>query len=141
MRKYTVGIDFGTLSGRAVLVDVKNGEEIASVVMDYPHAVIDSVLPSSGEVLPVNWALEDPRDYTAVLEYLTPALCREAGIKKEQIVGIGIDFTCCTVLPIKKDGTPLVCLPEFDKNKHAYVKLWKHHAATRYARRRSGRTV
>ena len=135
MQKYTVGLDFGTLSGRAVLVDVKSGEEKASVVMDYPHAVIDSVLPSSGEVLPVNWALEDPRDYIAVLEYLTPALCREAGIEKEQIVGIGIDFTCCTVLPIKKDGTPLVSLPEFDKNKHAYVKLWKHHASQPFADR------
>ena len=84
MKKYTVGIDFGTLSGRAVLVDVKSGEEIASVVMDYPHAVIDSILPASGEVLPINWALEDPRDYLAVLEYLFPALCREAGIEKER---------------------------------------------------------
>ncbi len=132
-RKYTVGIDFGTLSGRALLVDVRTGEECASVVMDYPHAVIDDVLPASGEVLPVNWALEDPRDYLAVLEYLIPALCAEAGIKAEQIVGLGIDFTCCTVLPIKADGTPLCALPEFEKNKHAYVKLWKHHASQPYA--------
>ncbi len=131
--KYTVGIDFGTLSGRALLVDVCTGEEIASVVMDYPHAVIDDVLPASGEVLPVNWALEDPRDYLAVLEYLIPALCREANITKEQIVGLGIDFTCCTVLPIKADGTPLCALPEFERNKHAYVKLWKHHASQPYA--------
>ncbi len=134
-RKYTVGIDFGTLSGRALLVDVRTGEECASVVMDYPHAVIDDVLPASGEVLPVNWALEDPRDYLAVLEYLIPALCKEADIKAEQIVGLGIDFTCCTVLPIKADGTPLCALPEFEKNKHAYVKLWKHHASQPYADR------
>ena len=134
-RKYTVGIDFGTLSGRAVLVDVKTGEEIASSVMDYPHAVISTTLPASGEVLPANWALEDPRDYLAVLEYLIPTLCKEADIKAEQIVGLGIDFTCCTVLPIKKDGTPLVCLPEFEKNKHAYVKLWKHHASQKWADR------
>ena len=135
MKKYTVGIDFGTLSGRAVLVDVTNGAEVASVVMDYPNAVISTTLPASGEALPLNWALEDPRDYVAVLEYLFPALCREAGIVKEQIVGVGIDFTCCTVLPIKKDGTALVCLPEFEKNKHAYVKLWKHHAAQDWADR------
>ncbi|MGM9642096.1 MAG: ribulokinase [Eubacteriales bacterium] len=133
--KYTVGIDFGTLSGRALLVDVADGREVASVVMDYPHAVIDEVLPASGEVLPVNWALEDPRDYLLVLEYLIPALCKEAAIKAEQIVGIGIDFTCCTVLPIKADGTPLCALPEFEKNKHAYVKLWKHHASQPYADR------
>ena len=135
MKKYTVGIDFGTLSGRAVLVDVMTGEECASVVMDYPHAVIDSILPASGEVLPINWALEDPRDYLAVLEFLFPALCREAGIEKEQIVGVGVDFTCCTILPIKKDGTALVSLPEFERNKHAYVKLWKHHAAQKWADR------
>ena len=134
-RKYTVGIDFGTLSGRAVLVDVKDGSEIASVTMEYPHGVIDTTLPASGEVLPINWALEDPRDYLAVLEYLIPALCREADIKPLQIVGLGIDFTCCTVLPIKKDGTPLVCLPEFESNKHAYVKLWKHHASQKWADR------
>ncbi len=134
-RKYTVGIDFGTLSGRALLVNVRTGEETASVVMDYPHAVIDDVLPASGEVLPVNWALEDPRDYLAVLEYLIPALCAEARISPEQIVGLGIDFTCCTVLPIKADGTPLCALPEFERNKHAYVKLWKHHASQPYADR------
>lgn len=134
-RKYTVGIDFGTLSGRAVLVDVRDGSEIASVTMEYPHGVIDTTLPASGEVLPINWALEDPRDYLAVLEYLIPALCREADIKPLQIVGLGIDFTCCTVLPIKKDGTPLVCLPEFERNKHAYVKLWKHHASQKWADR------
>lgn len=134
-KKYTVGIDFGTLSGRAVLVDVTNGEECGSTAMDYPHAVIDSVLPASGERLPVNWALEDPRDYLAVLEYLIPALCRQANIKPEQIIGVGIDFTCCTVLPIKSDGTPLCALAEFEKNKHAYVKLWKHHASQGWADR------
>lgn len=132
-KKYTIGIDFGTLSGRALLVDAESGRELGCAVMDYPHAVIDSRLPESGEVLPLDFALQDPLDYIEVLSFVIPEVCRIGGVSTCDVVGICIDFTTCTVLPIKADGTPLSSLDEFKANKHAYVKLWKHHAAQPYA--------
>ena len=134
MRRYSIGIDYGTLSGRAVLVDVETGEERASAVYDYPHGVMDECLPD-GRKLGPDWALQHPRDYLDVLAHTIPALLRQAGAKPEEVVGVGTDFTACTVLPVKADGTPLCFLPEYAGNPHAYVKLWKHHAAQDQANR------
>ena len=128
MAKYSVGIDYGSLSGRAVLVEIGSGRELASKVYDYPHAVMDEQLPD-GTKLGVDWALQDPQDYIDVLGHTIPAILRGTGVDPADIVGIGTDFTACTVLPVKKDGTPLCFLPEFKGNPNAYVKLWKHHAA------------
>ena len=64
-----------------------------------------------------------------------PDVIRKAGIDESDIIGVGVDFTACTILPIKKDGTPLCFLPEYKENPHAYVKLWKHHAAQDQANR------
>ncbi|MCA9902728.1 MAG: ribulokinase [Anaerolineae bacterium] len=126
---YTIGIDFGTLSGRAVLIDTRDGREIASAVYDYPHGVIDDVLPGSGRKLPPDWALQDPQDYLDTLVNTIPAAVRKSGVDPKDIVGIGIDFTASSPLPVKSDGTPLCFLPEFRDEPHAYVKLWKHHAS------------
>ena len=134
MRRYSIGIDYGTLSGRAVLVDVETGEERASAVYDYPHGVMDECLPD-GRKLGPDWALQHPQDYLDVLAHTIPALLRQAGAKPEEVVGVGTDFTACTVLPVKADGTPLCFLPEYAGNPHAYVKLWKHHAAQDQANR------
>ncbi|HHW71275.1 MAG TPA: ribulokinase [Clostridiales bacterium] len=128
MTKYTIGIDFGTLSGRAVLVNVKTGEEIASAVYEYPHGVMDERLPS-GRELGHDWALQHPQDYIDVLANTIPAVLKDADIAPSDVIGVGTDFTACTLLPVKADGTPLCFLPEFKDNPHAYVKLWKHHAA------------
>ena len=128
MNKYTIGIDFGTLSGRAVLVDVITGEEVADSVYNYPHAVMDESLPD-GTPLGVDWALQDPQDYLEVYYHTIPELLKISGVAPEDIIGIGIDFTACTFMPIKRDGTPLCFLEEFRANPHAYVKLWRHHAA------------
>ncbi|NMP37085.1 MAG: ribulokinase [Clostridiales bacterium] len=128
MAKYTIGVDYGTLSGRALIVDVETGEELSSAVFDYPHAVMDEALPS-GKKLGFDWALQHPQDYIDVLKYTVPAVLKESGIAPEDIVGLGLDFTACTILPAKKDGTPLCFLPEYADEPHAYVKLWKHHAA------------
>lgn len=133
--KYTIGIDFGTLSGRAVVVDTADGRELSSAVKEYAHGVMDTVLAATGEKLPPLWALEDPDDYVEVLEEAIPEAIRLAGIDKNDIIGIGIDFTTCTVLPVDKNGTPLCFSAEFSGNKNAYVKLWKHHAAQKYADR------
>ncbi|MDX2140909.1 MAG: ribulokinase [Chloroflexota bacterium] len=126
---YTLGIDFGTLSGRALLVDVRDGREVATAVYDYPSAVMDDVLVASGKKLPPDWALQDPQDYLGVFFNAVPAVIRESGVNPQEIVGIGIDFTASSPLPVKEDGTPLSFLPEFKNEPHAYVKLWKHHAS------------
>ncbi len=126
---YTIGIDFGTESGRAVLVDVRDGREIATAVHPYPNGVIDHHLPGTNTPLPPDWALQDPLDYIEVLKVTVPAVLQQGGVDPAEVVGIGIDFTACTMLPTRADGTPLRALPEFEKNPHAWVKLWKHHAS------------
>ncbi len=129
MDRYTVGVDFGTLSGRAVLVRVSDGAELATRVHSYSHGVISRALPTTGQHLPPEWALQDPQDYLDVLATAVPAVLEEANVAPEQVIGVGIDFTSCTVLPTLADGTPLSFVPEFAARPHAYVKLWKHHAA------------
>ncbi|MBW8821570.1 MAG: ribulokinase, partial [Streptomyces sp.] len=123
-----VGVDFGTLSGRAVVVRVRDGEELASAEHVYPHAVLDRALPD-GTRLPPDWALQVPADYIDVLRTAVPEALARAGVTPEQVIGIGTDFTACTVLPALADGTPLCELPEYTSRPHAYVKLWRHHAA------------
>jgi L-ribulokinase len=128
-KKYAVGVDFGTESGRAVLVDVSNGQEVATAVHRYTYGVIDEKLPGAGVRLPPDWALQDPNDYIEVIKNTIPAVLKKGGGRAEDVIGIGIDFTACTMLPAKSNGTPLCFLPEFRSNPHAWVKLWKHHAA------------
>jgi len=134
-KRYTIGIDFGTLSGRAVLVDVATGEEVATAVYEYANGVIDRELPGTGEPLPPDTALQDPADYLRTFEVTIPQVMRESGVRPEQVIGIGIDFTACTMLPTKADGTPLCFLDEYRSNLHSWVKLWKHHSAQPYANR------
>jgi len=129
MSKYTIGVDFGTESGRAVLVDVTNGREVATAVYPYSHGVIDEKLPDTNIRLEPDWALQDPQDYVRVFQNTIPAVLKESGVNPEDVIGIGIDFTACTMLPAKADGTPLSDLPEYRSHPHAWVKLWKHHAA------------
>ncbi|MDV6264397.1 ribulokinase [Rhodococcoides yunnanense] len=127
--QYTVGVDYGTLSGRAVVVRVSDGAEIASAVHEYRHAVLEESLPGGAIRLPDAWALQVPDDYRDVLRRAVPAAIAAAGIAPEQVVGIGTDFTACTMVPTYADGTPLSEDPRFADRPHAYVKLWKHHAA------------
>jgi L-ribulokinase len=133
--RYTIGVDFGTESGRALVVRVSDGKELADAVTPYPHGVIDQVLPGSGVRLGDEWALQHPDDYIHVFKSAVPQALRKAGIEPDEVVGIGIDFTACTMLPTLRDGTPLCTLPEFRDHPHAWVKLWKHHAAQPYADR------
>ena len=125
---YVIGVDFGTLSGRAVVVRVADGAEVGSSVHEYRHAVLTDALPG-GTRLGHDWALQVPSDYVDVLRNAVPTAVAEAGIDPAQVIGIGIDFTACTFVPTTVDGTPLSELPEFADRPHAYVKLWRHHAA------------
>jgi L-ribulokinase len=122
-------VDFGTESGRAVLVNVSNGKEIATAVYPYSNGVIDEKLPGMEIHLEPDWALQDPQDYIRTFQNAIPAVLQQSGVKPADVIGIGIDFTACTMLPVKADGTPLCFLPEFRGKPHAWVKLWKHHAA------------
>ncbi len=129
MEKYVIGVDFGTESGRAVLVNAADGREIANAVYPYSHGVIDEHLPESDIRLEPDWALQDPQDYIRTFQKTIPAILRQSAVDPADVIGIGIDFTACTMLPVKSDGTPLCDIAEFRKNPHAWVKLWKHHAA------------
>jgi L-ribulokinase len=126
---YVIGVDFGTLSGRALVVRVTDGAELGTAVHEYRHGVMDTVLASSGRPLPPDWALQDPEDYRDVLRHAVPAAVADAGIDPAQVIGIGTDFTACTVLPVLADGTPLCEFVELRDRPHAYPKLWKHHAS------------
>src|SRR5918912_1396681 len=133
--RVVVGVDYGTLSGRAVVVRVSDGTELGSAVFAYPHGVMDRTLAATGEQLPPDWALQVPSDYVDVLRNAVPEALAAARVPAEDVIGIGTDFTACTVLPVLADGTPLCELPEFAERPHAYVKLWKHHAAQPHADR------
>ena len=126
---HVIGVDFGTLSARAVVVRVSDGAELGSAVHEYAHGVIDRELPVSGEWLPAQWALQDPDDYIEALRVAVPHAVAAAGIDSGSVIGIATDFTASTPLPVLADGTPLCRLPEYAARPHAYPKLWKHHAA------------
>jgi L-ribulokinase len=135
MAKYVIGIDFGTLSARAILVNVETGEESPRLSeQKYPHAVMETELPN-GVKLPVDYALQDPRDYTMAISAVCRDLLEGNKITADDVVGLGIDFTACTVLPIDKDGVPLCTTEKYEKDPLAWVQLWKHHGAQDYANR------
>jgi len=130
--RYVVGVDFGTLSGRAVVVRVRDGAELGSAVHEYAHGVIDTELPSGVRLGP-DWALQAPGDWIEVLRVAVPKALAVAGVPAEHVIGIGIDTTACTVLPTSADGTPLC--EAYPDRPHAWPKLWKHHAAQPHADR------
>jgi L-ribulokinase len=130
-----VGVDFGTLSGRAVVVRVRDGAELGSAEHPYRHGVLDRTLPATGAPLPPDWALQVPADYIEALGTAVPAALADAGVDPARVIGIGTDFTACTMVPVTSDGTPLCELPGFAAEPHAYVKLWRHHAAQPQATR------
>jgi L-ribulokinase len=129
--RFAIGVDFGTESGRSVLVDVADGRELATAVYRYRNGVIDEYLPAPHDRvrLESDWALQDPEDYIRTFQETVPRLLAETGVQPDQVIGVGIDFTACTMLPTTADGTPLCYLDEFRHLPHAWVKLWKHHAA------------
>jgi len=134
-QKYVIGVDYGTLSGRALVVRVSDGAELASAVHEYPHAVMDTTLAATGAALPPEWALQVPQDYREVLQTAVPEAVKASGIDPADVIGIATDFTASTPMPVIADGTPLCELAEYVDRPHAYIKLWKHHAAQGQANR------
>ena len=132
--RYCIGIDYGTLSARAVVVDVRNGSVSASAVYPYPHGVMDACLPD-GTALKPGWALQHPKDYKDALKAVIPEAVREARIDPGKVIGIGVDCTSSTVFPADMNGEPLCFKPEYEHRPQAYMKLWKHHGAQAQADR------
>src|SRR3954451_6310845 len=93
---HVVGVDFGTLSGRAVVVRAADGEELGSAVHEYEHGAIERELPASGERREPQWALQDPADWVAVLRTAVPAAVEAAHVAPEDVIGIATDFTAST---------------------------------------------
>src|SRR5207253_10790715 len=106
---------------------------MAVAVYDYPDGVIDSRLPGSGAALPPEWALQNPQNWLSTLEQIVPQVIREAGTDPADVIGMGVDFTSCTVLPTTAEGVPLCCLEKWSASPHAWPKLWTYHAALRQA--------
>jgi L-ribulokinase len=133
--RFAIGIDYGTESGRVVVVRVRDGAIVGQAIVAYPDGVMDERLPEGGVKLENDWALQNPRDYLQVVEKGVPRALKEAGVPGNQVIGLGTDFTASTPLPTLRDGTPLSFLPKYRKQPHAWVKLWKHHAAQAEANR------
>lgn len=133
-RRYAIGVDFGTESGRVLILDTRSGEELAVAVVPYRSAVIDRALPG-GEPLGDDWALQDPDDWITVLEAGIPRALSGAGIRGDAVAGLGVDVTSCTVLPVTAQGEPLCRIAGLRDRPHAWPKLWKHHAAQHVADR------
>ena len=126
---YVIGLDYGSLSCRAVLVDIRDGAVVTQEEMAYPHGVLTEALPD-GTPLAGSWCLQHPEDYLTVLDRTIPALLR-SGIPPEEIIGMGVDFTASTVVPLDSSFRPLC--ERYPQRPHAWPKLWKHHGATAQA--------
>ncbi|MAP08167.1 MAG: ribulokinase, partial [Rhodopirellula sp.] len=129
-----LGLDFGTESVRAILVD-SEGCEVGSAVSSFEHGQILDALPGSEEPLPERYALQRPADWIESAAVATKDALASAGLSGDEVVGIGVDFTSCTMLPTKRDGTPLCELEEWKSRPLAWPKLWKHHGALEQADR------
>jgi L-ribulokinase len=130
-----VGVDFGTLSARAVVVRASDGVELGTGIATFGNGAIERALPGSDRPLPADWALQDPADWRAALGTAVRDALRDGGVDPASVLGIATDFTACTVLPVRRDGTPLCEVPELRDRPHAWPKLWKHHAAQSQADR------
>ena len=126
--RVALGLDFGTESVRALLVDLR-GREVGAATARYPHGQIIETLPGSREKLPPHYALQHPQDWIDSAAKAVRAALRAAKLSNETVIGIGVDFTSCTMLPALSDGTPLCLREEFAREPLAWPKLWKHHGA------------
>ncbi|EJJ6354944.1 ribulokinase [Staphylococcus pseudintermedius] len=128
---YSIGVDFGTGSGRVFLVNTANGEIVSHFIKRYTHGTIENTL--KGKKLPYTFALQHSDDYMEVILEGIPKIMQETQINPKEVVGIGIDFTSSTVIFTDEQLTPIHKLSGFEAHPHAYVKLWKHHGAQKEA--------
>ncbi len=130
MNRYAIGLDYGTNSCRSLLVDLDTGEELGSVVFPYPSGTLGILTdPSDPQV-----ARQNPRDYLdGVVATITGAIQQAKEKRRDfypgEVIGIGVDTTGSTPLPVDAEGTPLALKAEFADNLNAFVWLWKDHTA------------
>lgn len=134
MKKYVIGVDFGSLSARSLLVEIGTGREVATATYEYPHGIMRSALPD-GTPIPAEHAHQHPQDYIDALQYTVHSILNTAAVPLEDIIGLGIDFTSNTFLPIDMEGQPLCLDPEYSSRPYAWVTMWQHHAAQAHADR------
>ncbi|MBN9503258.1 MAG: ribulokinase [Armatimonadetes bacterium 55-13] len=130
MKQYSIGFDYGTNSVRALLVDCADGREVATSVFNYPSGEQGVILDPKDP----NLARQHPGDYFAgatatIREVLAEAAKTESGFSVDQIVGIGVDTTGSSPLPLRADGLPLGMDPAYCENPHAQCWLWKDHTS------------
>jgi L-ribulokinase len=133
-RPIALGLDFGTESVRAVLID-SQGQQHAEAVAGYAHGQVTDCLPGSDEQLPDGFAFQWPADWLDSMQQAVQSALESSQIVRDQIVGIGVDFTSCTMLPTLRDGTPLCQLDELRDVPMSWAKLWKHHGAVEQTER------
>lgn len=131
MGSYSIGIDFGTEEARAMLVDM-NGNCVKDAAFRYPHGVMSEQLPD-GTLLRPGFALQHPQDYIDAIHTMLNRLSQGFPEKMKQVIGIGVDFTQCTMMPVDKMGQPLCFQEKYKSDPYAYAKLWKHHGAQKQA--------
>ena len=127
--RYALGLDFGTESVRVLVVQVADGHIVAQASQAYAHGVIDRLLPGQSSNLPPDYALQHPQDWLDATASAGRKAIKAAKISVDDVIGIGVDFTSCTMLPCRGDGTPLCLDPKFASIPLAWPKLWKHHGA------------
>lgn len=128
MSRLALGLDFGTESVRALLVDLQ-GRERGVAVAKYRHGQILDRLPGNGAAIEPDCAFQHPGDWIEAMAKAVRTALRVAGAEAGSVVGMGVDFTSCTMLPALADGTPLCLTEKWRGNVWAWPKLWKHHGA------------
>ncbi|WP_318342946.1 ribulokinase [Flagellimonas baculiformis] len=128
MKEYVIGLDYGSDSVRAVLIDTKNGAELASEVFWYPRWKAQKYCRPE-----INQFRQHPLDHIEGLEHTIRAVMKQSGVSPETVKGICIDTTGSSPMPITEDGTALAMVPGFEENPNAMMVLWKDHTAVKEA--------
>lgn len=128
-KKYAIGLDYGSLSLRGLLVQVEDGMSVAEHVSEYASGILEEKLPGSDVRLPDGFALQNPMDYIHATYEVLSKLAKTPGVDAADIIGIGLDSTACTIMPVDEAYWPLCLKEEFAAEPHAWIKLWKHHSA------------
>ena len=117
---YSIGIDYGTASGRVILVDTSNGDIISSYEETYPHSTIaESLYGKRYHVI----ILQNADDYQYILENGVTHVLEESQVNRNEVIGIGVDFTSCTIVFLDEHFEPLHRHDNFKSNPHAYVSI------------------
>lgn len=130
MSKYSIGLDFGTNSCRSVIIDISDGRELGTTVFDYPSGELGILTDPSDP----NVARQNPQDYIDGLKFVITGSLEEARVNDpefdaNEVIGIGVDTTGSTPVPVDESGTPLALSDKFKNNLNAMVWLWKDHTA------------